>query len=33
MMGYVIRAARKTLLSHYLQVEQIYDTALKALQA
>ena len=33
MMEYVIRAARKTILSHYLQVEEIYNTALKALQA
>jgi hypothetical protein len=33
MMENVIRAARKTILSHYLQVEQIYNTALKALQA
>lgn len=33
MMEYTIRAARKTILSHYLEVEQIYNAALKALQA
>ena len=31
MMELVIRAARKTILSHYLEVEQIYNAALKAL--
>ena len=33
MMEYVIRAARKTILSHYLEVEQIYNAALIALKA